>query len=31
MAQYDIAGVGAWKLGLERPSIWNVIDQYLNG
>ena len=31
MAQYNIAGVGAWKLGLERPSVWNVIDQYLNG
>lgn len=31
MASYQIAGVGAWKLGLERPSIWNVIDLYLHG
>ena len=31
MASYNIAGVGAWKLGLERPSVWNVIDLYLHG
>ncbi len=31
MASYNIAGVGAWKLGLERPSIWNVFDLYLHG
>jgi len=29
MANYDLAGVGAWKLGFERPSVWNVIDNYL--
>ena len=29
MANYNLAGVGAWKLGFERPSIWNVIDAYL--
>ncbi len=23
-----VAGVAAWKLGLEKPTIWNVIAQY---
>ena len=27
MASYNIAGVGAWKLGLERPSVWNEIGR----
>lgn len=31
MARYNLAGMGAWKLGFERPSIWNVIDGYLYG
>lgn len=31
MARYHIAGMGAWKLGFERPSIWNVIDGFLHG
>lgn len=31
MARYKVAGVGAWKLGFERPSIWNVIDGFLHG
>ncbi len=26
----DVAGIAAWKLGLERESIWNVIVPYLN-
>jgi spore germination protein YaaH len=26
----DVAGSAAWKLGLETPSIWNVIERYLN-
>ncbi len=25
----DVAGVAAWKLGLEKESIWNVITPYL--
>ena len=25
----DVAG-GAWKLGLEKESIWNVVIRYLN-
>lgn len=24
----DVAGIGAWKLGLERESIWNIITRY---
>lgn len=26
----DVAGIGAWKLGLEKESIWNVVIRYLN-
>ncbi|HKL79740.1 MAG TPA: glycosyl hydrolase family 18 protein [Mobilitalea sp.] len=26
----DVAGVAAWKLGLEKESVWNVIIKYLN-
>lgn len=26
----DVAGVAQWKLGLEKKSIWNVINKYLN-
>lgn len=31
-AIYDagMAGTGAWKLGLESESVWNVITRYLN-
>lgn len=25
-----VAGVGAWKLGLEKEEVWNVIIRYLN-
>lgn len=28
--EVNVAGVGAWKLGLEREEIWNVIIRYLN-
>ncbi len=27
-SQYDIAGIAAWKLGQERPSMWDVIANY---
>lgn len=33
MKQIDeagVAGVAGWKLGLEKPSIWNVIVKYVN-
>jgi spore germination protein YaaH len=26
----DVAGIAAWKLGLEKESIWDVILKYLN-
>jgi spore germination protein YaaH len=26
----DVAGIAAWKLGLEKEEIWNVIIRYLN-
>ena len=26
----DFAGVAAWKLGLETPEVWDVIDEYIN-
>ena len=25
-----VAGVAAWKLGLENTSVWNVINKYTN-
>ena len=25
----DVGGVAAWKLGLERPEVWEVINKYL--
>lgn len=30
IAEADVAGVAAWKLGLEKEIIWNVITNYLN-
>jgi len=26
----DVAGIAAWKLGLEKESTWNIITKYLN-
>lgn len=26
---YDLAGAAAWKLGFERPGVWQVISSYL--
>lgn len=26
----DVSGVAAWKLGLEKEEVWNVITRYLN-
>ena len=28
--QYELAGVASWRLGYERPSIWDVILKYVN-
>jgi len=24
----DVAGIAAWKLGLEKESIWNIVTRY---
>lgn len=29
VCEYDVAGIAAWKLGLEKESVWNVINRYL--
>lgn len=29
MKNYDIAGVAGWRLGLERPEVWGLIEAYL--
>ena len=26
----DVAGVGAWKLGLEEKKVWDIIGRYLD-
>lgn len=28
--EYDLAGVGAWRLGYERSSVWSIIQKYLS-
>ncbi len=28
--EYNLAGIAAWRLGLERPSTWDVILKYVN-
>lgn len=30
MEKYQIAGVASWRLGLEKPEIWDQIESYLN-
>ena len=30
MEKYGIGGVAAWRLGLEKPEIWNEIELYLS-
>lgn len=31
MRANNIAGIAAWKLGLESPDVWDVIADYVNG
>lgn len=31
MRAQQIAGVAEWKLGIEDPAVWEVIEQYVNG
>ena len=28
--KYNLAGVSAWKLGMEKDGIWSVVEQYNN-
>ena len=30
MKQYELGGASFWKLGLERPAVWDVILRYVN-
>ena len=30
MEKYGIGGVASWRLGFEKPEIWDVIGEYLN-
>ncbi len=30
MTEYELAGVAAWKLGLEDSEVWNLIRKYVN-
>ncbi len=30
MNKYGIAGVAEWKLGFDVPSVWDVIEEYMN-
>lgn len=30
MDKYQIGGVASWRLGYEKPEIWDVIGEYLN-
>ncbi len=30
MKQYELAGAASWKLGFERPGIWDIILKYVN-
>lgn len=29
ITEADVAGIAAWKLGLEKESVWNIIIEYL--
>ena len=31
MKAQQIAGVAAWKLGIEDVAVWDVMEQYTNG
>lgn len=30
ISEYDLAGVAAWRIGLEKSTIWDVILKYIN-
>lgn len=30
MDKYHLAGVASWRLGFEKPSVWDKIEEYMN-
>ena len=30
MEKYQIGGVASWRLGYEKPEIWDIIEAYLS-
>jgi len=30
MEQFDLGGVAAWKLGMEKTGVWEMIEEYMN-
>ena len=28
--KYNLAGVGAWRLGFERDGVWQIINSYMS-
>ena len=30
MDKYQLAGVAFWRLGFEKPQVWDVVETYLN-
>ena len=30
MYKYGVAGIAAWRLGFEKPEIWDIIETYVN-
>ncbi len=30
MDKYQLAGVASWRLGFEKPSVWDKIEEYMN-
>lgn len=30
ITEADVAGIAGWKLGLEKPDIWDIITKYVN-
>lgn len=31
MGQYGLGGIAQWKLGLEQPKVWDLIEKYVSG
>ena len=30
MDKYQLAGVASWRLGFEKPAVWDTIEEYMN-